>query len=51
MPGAIVHADQLDQLAAALNQKVGRDFEVGNGLKVGVGIDIELTKEKVFNVG
>ena len=49
MPSALVAADKLPDLACALNEKVRGDFQAANGLKVRMGIPIELIGEKLVH--
>ncbi len=41
MPGAIVAADKLPQAAISVDQKVGRNLNAANGLKVGVRVPVQ----------
>ena len=48
MPGTIVAADELPDLALASNKEVGRDFEPAYALVVRVGVPVQLVAEQLL---
>jgi hypothetical protein len=50
MPSTVIAAHKLPKDALARNKKMGRYFETSNGLKVGVGIPVELIGKKCLHV-
>lgn len=51
MPGAIVTADELQQLPSATNEKMGGNLQTADLLEVGVGIPIQGIGEQGLHLG
>ena len=49
MPGSLLRADKLDELARALNIKVCGNLSAPNLLKVGVGIPVQLIGKQLLH--